>query len=334
VAVLAVLATGGVIAWQRYGGLLKGKAEPDQVAKAPEAAASAVPPRSTDAPRRVSEDRTVAEHDRAQPADGLVEVAQPGAAPPAAGEQPTPVAAVVQGDDSAVERATLNDAIKQITPGNSAYEATEALLHSWGAHPLAPAEASSPTLDLPRIARSRGLEYLALQGNLNLLRVLDLPAILELVPEDGSAARFVTVEHMGEDVVTVSAGRAPIQISTDVLGDAWFGKAHLFWQDVDHLGPMLSVGASSPAVGRLHELLKAAGVYGGAPTSVFAASTEEAVLRFQRSKRLVADGKVGPMTMIALYQSAPGDRLPHLGVAPQKAEGGGDRFSALPGGPN
>ena len=60
------------------------------------------------------------------------------------------------------------------------------------------------------------------------------------------------------------------------------------------------------------------------------------MLRFQRSKRLEADGKVGPMTMIALYQSVSGNRLPHLGAAPEKSGGSGDedRFSALPGGRN
>jgi general secretion pathway protein A len=335
VAVLAVLATGGMIGWQRYGASLLGQRVPDQPAKVQDPPASGNEVAAPSTQRRASEERTVATREQPQPADGLVDVAHAGA-PPAVAEQPPPVAAVAHEDESALERTTLNDAIKQISPGNSAYEATEALLRSWGAPPLAPAEASSPTLDLPRIARSRGLEYLPLQGNLNMLRVLDLPAILELVPEDGSAARFVTVEHLGDDVATVSAGRAPLQISTEVLGSAWFGKAHLFWQDLDRLGPVLAVGASSPAVGRLNELLKAAEVYGGSPTSVFAAPTEEAVLRFQRSKRLVADGKVGPMTMIALYQSVSGDRLPHLGTAPQKAEGGGggDRFSALPGGPN
>jgi peptidoglycan hydrolase-like protein with peptidoglycan-binding domain len=134
----------------------------------------------------------------------------------------------------------------------------------------------------------------------------------------------------------VSVGRTPIDISTDVLGEAWFGKAHLFWQDIDRLGPMLTMGASSPAVGRLHELLKSAAVYSGTPTSTFANATQEAVLRFQRSKKLDADGKVGPMTMIALYQSVSGDRLPHLGAAPERDVGAGDedRFSALPGGRN
>lgn len=341
-AVLAVLATGGAIAWQRYGDALRERIGVPANGREPVAAEPAVAPRKAEAPSAPA-----ASVERSAPPDGLVEVAAPSVASPEAMPASAPVATAdgapapataphASEEEQALERSTLAEAIRQISPGNSAYAATEALLRAWNAPALAPAEASSATIDLTRIARARGLEYLPIQGNLNLLRVLDLPAILELAPDDGSAPRFVTVERLQDEIATVSVGRTPIEISSDVLGEAWFGKAHLFWQDVDRLGPMLAMGASSPAVGRLHELLKSADVYAGAPTSTFANATQEAVLRFQRSKRLEADGKVGPMTMIALYQSVSGNRLPHLGAAPEKSGGSGDedRFSALPGGRN
>lgn len=339
-AVLAVVATAGAIAWQRYGDTVRARlagpsGDPPSVAGDTDAA-----PRSADGPAAPA-----SSVERGTPPDGLVQVAAPSVASPEAMPAAAPAAAAdgtvaaaphASEEEQALERSTLAEAIRQISPGNSAYAATEALLRAWDAPALAPAEASSPTIDLTRIARARGLEYLPIQGNLNLLRVLDLPAILELSPDDGSAPRFVTVERLQDEIATVSVGRTPIEISADVLGEAWFGKAHLFWQDIDRLGPMLAMGASSPAVGRLHELLRSADVYAGGPTSTFANATQEAVLRFQRSKRLEADGKVGPMTMIALYQSVSGDRLPHLGAVPEKSGGSGDedRFSALPGGRN
>jgi general secretion pathway protein A len=328
-AVVALLVTGGAIAWQRHGGAIASRL----VAAAPPATetSSTAPVVAPESATRVDVAVAPSSGD-VLPEEGVFEVATASRAPAAA----APIAIAVE-EALAIERATLAEALRQITPGNSAYEATEALLRSWNAPPLAPAEASSPTLDLTRIARARGLEYLPIQGNMNLLRVLDLPAILELAPDDGSAPRFVTVESLHDEIASVSIGRTPIEISAGVLGEAWFGKAHLFWQDVDRLGPMLTIGSAGPAVGRLHELLRAADVYGGATTSVFAPATEEAVLRFQRSKRLEADGKVGPMTMIALYQSVSGDRLPHLGAAPNNGDQAGgveDRFSALPGGPN
>jgi murein L,D-transpeptidase YcbB/YkuD len=63
---------------------------------------------------------------------------------------------------------------------------------------------------------------------------------------------------------------------------------------------------------RLHELLRAAGVYHGAGGERFGEETEKAVVQFQRATHLEADGKVGPMTMIALYGRAAPDRVPQL----------------------
>jgi len=44
----------------------------------------------------------------------------------------------------------------------------------------------------------------------------------------------------------------------------------------------------------------------------FDKKTEEAVAMFQRAKRLVPDGVVGPYTMIMLYNALPGYAHPHL----------------------
>jgi hypothetical protein len=195
-------------------------------------------------------------------------------------------------------------------------------LRTWNAKPLTAAEAANASLDLPGIARARGLEYLSFYGNLNLLRVLDLPAILEITPEDGSPARFVTVSQLDDSRANVLVGHGSSEILPAVLAEAWFGKAHMFWRDFDHLGPMLALGSSSVAVRRLHELLRASGTYNGVGSSTFAPETEEAVIQFQRSRRLFADGKVGPLTMIALYQKVASERLPRLAGTSANGEKG------------
>jgi general secretion pathway protein A len=241
---------------------------------------------------------------------------------------PAGLAAVEGGADSVeVERLAFLEAVQQSSPGQSAYEATEALLRSWGAEQLTPAEAAGSSLDLPEIARQRGLRYLALQGNLNTLRVLDLPVILEVAPDDGSPARFVALEQLAESSARVAVGRETLEMTPVVLAESWFGKAHLFWQDIDRMGAFLALGQSSDAVYRLHERLRAADVYVGGDSPVFAPETEAAVLRFQQRERLVADGKVGPMTMIALYRRTSPERLPRLAgtPAPARVAGGEDR---------
>ena len=270
-------------------------------------AAAAVPPVAAEA----------AAEGAATPGDSVATAASaPGAA---SATQP----ATDHGGPLDVERATLADALRQVTPGNSAYEATQALLRAWKVKPLSAREAASQALDLPGIARARGLEYLSFYGNLNLLRVLDLPAILEIAPEDGSPSRFVTVDRLDDSRANVMVGRTTTEITPAVLAEAWFGRAHLFWRDFDRLGPVLAIGSSSNAVRRLHELLRAASAYDGTGSSLFAPETEQAVIQFQRTRRLFADGKVGPLTMIALYQKVDADRLPHLAAVPAAADGQG-----------
>jgi hypothetical protein len=232
-------------------------------------------------------------------------------------------------DPSWVERVALSDAARQTSTGGSAYESVEALLRAWSARGLDPAEAASPELDLASIASRRELSHLPFQGNLNLLRVLDLPAILEVVLEDGSA-RFAMVDRLGEERVRVNLGRTQLELSPTVLSEIWFGQGHIFWRDVDELGLLLARGSSGKQVGKLHELLREAGAYEGPGGAVFSPATEQAVMDFQRGARLSADGKVGPMTMIALYQRVAAERLPHLAeIDVQAAERGEERLSAL-----
>jgi general secretion pathway protein A len=314
-----------VLGWQRYdaGPRRLETAEADvadqRLASAPvEPAADPAPEggapagSATPAAGQVNDDGAAAAIGEGEPDAAGAASSEGGGAAAAAddGSEALPTAPAV--DPLEIERVMLADGLRQTSPGNSAYEATEALLRAWDAKPLSPEEAARPSLDLRRIGAARGLEYLSFTGNLNLLRVLDLPAILELAPVDGSASRFVAVSHLDDEATRLAIGRSEIAVSPGVLAEAWFGKAHLFWRDLDRMGGVLSVGSVSPKVRRLHSLLRGVGVYAGPDAEIFGPATEEAVMRFQRGKRLFADGKAGPLTMITLYQSVADERVPRL----------------------
>ncbi|MGF1459868.1 MAG: peptidoglycan-binding protein [Leptolyngbyaceae cyanobacterium] len=66
--------------------------------------------------------------------------------------------------------------------------------------------------------------------------------------------------------------------------------------------PTLRQGITGPAVMRVQETLRARGFYNGAIDGIFGPGTEEAVMEFQRSVQLAADGVVGPATWQALLQ--------------------------------
>ncbi|MFB8791106.1 MAG: peptidoglycan-binding protein [Potamolinea sp.] len=59
-------------------------------------------------------------------------------------------------------------------------------------------------------------------------------------------------------------------------------------------------GSSGTDVTRLQNRLTALGVYNGPITGYFGGLTEDAVIRFQQAKGLLADGVVGPKTKTAL----------------------------------
>lgn len=66
--------------------------------------------------------------------------------------------------------------------------------------------------------------------------------------------------------------------------------------------PILRQGMSGPAVARVQETLKARGFYTSTVDGIFGPATEAAVMAFQRSVQLAADGVVGPATWQALLQ--------------------------------
>jgi peptidoglycan hydrolase-like protein with peptidoglycan-binding domain len=66
--------------------------------------------------------------------------------------------------------------------------------------------------------------------------------------------------------------------------------------------PVLRIGTYGPAITRVQERLQALGLYGGPLDGVFGPQTEAAVMTFQRSRQLTADGIVGPATWRALLR--------------------------------
>ncbi len=195
----------------------------------------------------------------------------------------------------------------------SARTAIEAVLRSWQVPGLAPDEPATAA-DLPRIAEKRGLEHLVLTGNVAMLRLLDSPAVLELQLPGVRGPRFAALIAMEGGVpVMVGGSEEAVTVSPALLQQAWYGQAHILSRDFESLGPGMLDGQSRGArVTRLQGLLKRVGTYEGAETGLFDSATSNAVLDFQRSRYVSADGIVGRLTRMALYAAAGGYPRPTL----------------------
>jgi general secretion pathway protein A len=195
----------------------------------------------------------------------------------------------------------------------AALTATGSLLAAWGVEPLRPEERARPSLDLEAIAARRNLHYLPTSGNLARLQLLNLPAILELALPRSGQRRFAVLTRLTDDRVHVRFGDTEAALAPAEIADTWLGDAHLFWRDFEGLSLYLAPGSVGPEVERLHQLLARVGAYNGPPSVVYDRATAEAIARFQRSRRLIPDGIVGPLTKIVLYDAVAGYDHPSLG---------------------
>jgi general secretion pathway protein A len=235
--------------------------------------------------------------------DAARAVAEPEAPPP----QPAVAAPAVASAADVAHRLTGLD------PAASARAATAAILAEWGERPLDGAETRLPE-NLESVAWRRGLEELQLTANRSMLRLLDLPALLEV--RGGPAPCWVAVTQMDASQVVLSIDGTPVTANVDVLDSMWTGRASILWRDFDGLGPTLRPGVRGAAVAHLQELLRRVGMAGVTPTGTFDARTAKAVVDFQRAHQLDADGVVGPLTRIVLYAGAGSDRgRPALAIA-------------------
>jgi general secretion pathway protein A len=238
------------------------------------------------------------------PATGAA-TAAPTAAPAAA---PAPAASAAAAMD-----AELEQTLAGLEPDASLRSAVVAILAAWRVRELETHEESAPDA-LETIAQRRGLQDLRLTGNLSMLRLLNLPAVLDIRPPGVDETSYVALTAIDDADVTLDVGGRPIRVAPAVLDQIWFGEAHVLWRDFESLGPTFGLEAEGAHVARLQRLLTKAGLYSGSDSGTFDEATETAVLGFQRSRRLDPDSRVGRLTRIALYGAAGDYQFPMLAV--------------------
>ncbi len=203
----------------------------------------------------------------------------------------------------AVDPAAFWAALGDSDNRTAALTATDDLLAIWNAEPLTDEERRKTSIDLWAIAGKRGLRYLPVSGNLERLKLMNLPAILEVSVPTTQRRRFAVLTELDGDQVRLHYGDAAITLTAADVAKLWMGEAHVFWRDFLELSPYMAPGSVGEDVMKLQQMLARIGEYSGTFSSSYDRPTSEAIARFQRSRRLIADGVVGPLTKILLYEA-------------------------------
>jgi general secretion pathway protein A len=241
---------------------------------------------------------------------------EPLADEPPAASSPASVQEVTGPTPQATDN-TLENAILSMDMARSRKNAMQTILQMWGK--LADvdtvlqddADADDNTFFRLNAQRSN-LEVLRIQGNLSLIKKLNLPAIMEFPHPDGSGICFLTVTALDENEIQLSANQTRYRIEPQTIAWLWNGAAHIFWDNRFNYQGVIPTSSPGDSIIALKVHLKALGFEIKEMTAAYDANTRRAVETIQARNGLVVDGKVGPMTQIALYSEDRSLGIPRL----------------------
>ncbi len=255
------------------------------------------------------------------PAESEVPIAS---VPPAA-EPPPPAAelqaaAVVVPDEPVLEEPepllrdhSLAQLVADADAGESRVGALQAVLQAWQAQPLADPVAVPDSATFFRIsARYSDLEALRVRGNINLIRKLNLPAILEFPHPDGNGMRYLAVVGLTENDIHLSDGGAVYAIPLAAMADVWNGVAHILWKNYFNYTGVIPITSPDEVIISLKAHLQSIGFAVGPLNAEYDVVTRAAVEAIQARNGLEVDGMVGPQTKIVLYNADKSLDVPRL----------------------
>jgi len=192
----------------------------------------------------------------------------------------------------------------------------EAMLASWANSGFDPPEFDN-TAQIGRATRALGLDLLNYTGEFSALLDLNLPTLLELTLPGETEPRYLAILGVDDGLARISPVlRGGGQLPLELLKGMWTGRALVVWKNHAELGYLHLPGVAGRDVMILQDLLLRAGYQPGDPDGIYDQQTLESVTRFQADRGLAQDGRVGPQTLIHLYQAAGSYPQPGLAEGP------------------
>ena len=170
-------------------------------------------------------------------------------------------------------------------------------------------------LDFFRLAaKQNGLLIRRIKGDLNMVKKLNLPAVLPLyLPEDLSPVYLTLIKIEGEKVTLRSeVGDNAIEVEQNVLASYWPGVAYIPWKNFLSLTGTIPLNSSKDTIITLKILMHDIGFNNIEINPFYDESTQHAVKEIQKKHGIQVDGVVGSTTKIVLYNEKNDFKIPHI----------------------
>jgi len=170
--------------------------------------------------------------------------------------------------------------------------------------------------DIFKAAQNLGFHCYRLAGDMDRIKAMNLPAILDLRLGERLGKRYVALVSLKGSHAEISPALADgtRSLPLKLLEDYWQGTAYILWKDWVGGRGLIVNGMRGDAVDWLQGSLQDLGYRSVGPSGVYDLHTWMAVRRFQRDRDLDEDGVFGPQTKICLFHALRHFRMPALEV--------------------
>lgn len=164
------------------------------------------------------------------------------------------------------------------------------------------------------VARQYGLRRYIVRGDWELVKIIDLPAIVSLQSPVDNAVVYLSIVGWidGRLQLADPIDGTILEVAFESVKPYMDGPVHIFWKNLTGFDMIIGYGADERAVMMIKSLLRKVGYDRISQSSVFDADTKKAVRRFQAGHNLKIDGLVGPLTKIMLLRDAGTVKMPQL----------------------
>lgn len=216
-----------------------------------------------------------------------------------------------------VKTVALETFLEQADPAATRYNAMRRLLFLWGVGDhIQPYLESLPDDNtfFNLVTRQHGLEVQVIDGNPGLIGKLNLPAIFKFESPESKPPLYLTLEkiHQNQAHFRVQGLEMSVTIPYDVLVAQFKGTAFIVWKNFLSFEGVLPLSGPKGSIIMLKMMLRDIGYEEVTLTPEFDTLTQVIIRDLQFKNGIAADGFVGPLTKIVLYNEKKDIKAPRL----------------------
>lgn len=163
-------------------------------------------------------------------------------------------------------------------------------------------------------AKPSGIFFHRLETNMELLKRLNLPAILECYPPGSDEPVYLTLSKIDGDKLYLGSAEQGRMVETDIkeINFTWSGIAYLPWKNFLSIWGTIPSRSSKDSIITLKLLLHELGFGNVELNDKYDTWTRNAIEKVQAKYGIPVDGFVGPLTKIILYREKDTFEMPSL----------------------